>query len=72
MMIKITCPECGVDGSISWLESNYNGPYKCWKCRGLFKIVMVKNEVKSCEHLNEKEFDELQAIHSLKNKFRKE
>lgn len=71
MMMKITCPECKVDGSISLLEPNYDGPYKCWKCRSLFKIVIRDNKVLSCQTLSQEEFDREQEIYKLKNKFKK-
>ena len=71
MMMTITCPECKVDGSISLLEANYDGPYKCWKCRGLFKIVIRDNKVNSCKTLSEEEFEQEQEIYKLKDKFRK-
>ncbi len=72
MMIKITCPQCGVDGSLSMLEPSYQGPYKCWKCRALFKIYLENSELKSCEPLSQEEFEKLQEIHALKTKFKKE
>ena len=70
-MMTITCPECKVDGSISLLEANYDGPYKCWKCRSLFKIVIRDNKVSSCKILSEEEFEQEQEIYKLRNKFRK-
>jgi len=72
MMIKITCPSCGVDGSLSMLEPSYQGPYKCWKCRASFKIHLENSELKSCEPLSQEEFEKLQEIHALKTKFKKE
>ena len=57
MMIKIKCPECGTEGSISLLESSYEGPYKCWKCRALFTIRLENNELKACEPLSQEEFE---------------
>lgn len=72
MMIKITCPQCGVDGSISLLEPNYQGPYKCWKCRTLFSLQLEDNKLKSCEPISEEEFERLQQFHSLKTKFKKD
>ena len=71
MMMTISCPSCQVDGSISLLEANYDGPYKCWKCRGLFKITIRDNKVASCRKLSEEEFEQEQEIYKLKNKFRK-
>ena len=72
MMIKIACHDCGVEGSISLLEANYQGPYKCWKCRALFNINLVNNEVKSCQSLSQEEFDQLIAVHNLRKKYKKD
>ena len=70
MIVKIKCPECGTEGSLSLTESSYEGPYRCWKCRGLFTIKMENNELKSCEPLSQDEFDKQQEIEALKAKFR--
>jgi len=58
MMITIICPSCGTEGSQSLLEPNYEGPYRCWKCRELFSIKIEGNE-------------ERRQIEELKAKFRK-
>ena len=71
MMIKIVCPGCNTEGSISLAEPNYQGPYRCWKCRALFTIKMENNELKSCEPLSQEEFDRQQEIEALKAKFKK-
>ncbi len=71
MMVKIKCPDCGVEGSISLVEANYEGPYKCWKCHALFTIKMVDHELKSCEPLDEEEMKQQQELDALKNKFKR-
>ena len=70
-MIKIKCPECETDGSISLAASNYQGPYRCWKCRELFTIKVDNNELKSFEPLGQEEFDRQQEIEALKAKFKR-
>ena len=70
MMGKIKCPQCGVEGSMSLIESSYHGPYRCWKCRALFTIRMENNELKSCEPLSEEEFQKQQELEALKDKFK--
>jgi len=82
MMITIKCPSCGTEGSQSLLEPNYEGPYRCWKCRELFSIRIENNEVTSWEPITEERLKELQELHKqqeeqrrqieeLKAKFRK-
>jgi len=70
MIIKIKCPECNTEGSLSLVESSYQGPYRCWKCRALFTIKLENNELKSCEPLSQEEFDRQQAAKELKDKFK--
>jgi hypothetical protein len=71
MIVKITCPKCGSEGSLSLVESSYQGPYKCWKCRELFTIRLENNELKSCEPLSQEDFEKQQEIESLRAKFRR-
>ncbi|MFC1964430.1 hypothetical protein ACFLWG_00265 [Chloroflexota bacterium] len=71
MMVKIKCPKCNVEGSISLLEPNYEGPYKCWKCRELFTIKLENNELKSCEPLSQAEFERQQEIEAMRDKFKR-
>ncbi len=70
MIVKITCPKCNTEGSISLVESSYHGPYRCWKCRALFTIRMENNEVKSCTPLSEEELAKQQEIEALRAKFK--
>ena len=71
MMIKIKCPECGIEGSMSLLESSYEGPYKCWKCRALFTIRLKNNELESCEPLSQEDFEKQQEIASMKARLKR-
>ncbi len=71
MMIKIKCPECGIEGSMSLLESSYEGPYKCWKCRALFTIRLKNNRLESCEPLSQEDFEKQQEIAAMKNRLKR-
>jgi len=72
MILKINCPGCKTEGSLSLLEPDYDGPYRCWKCRGLFTLKIVANEVKSCQPLSDEEFEKLQAEHEKELKMKQE
>ncbi len=72
MIVKIRCPKCDTEGSSSLAQSSYRGPYKCWKCRELFTIELVNNELKSLEPLSQEEFDKQQEIEALKAKFQRQ
>ena len=71
MLVKIKCPDCSTEGTISLVESSYKGPYRCWKCRHLFAMKLENNELQSCEPMSQEEFDKLQEIEALKKKFQK-
>ena len=62
MLIK--CPSCNTEASISLVQPVYEGPYRCWKCRGLFRIKIVNEELQSCEPLGEEEFEKEQQMES--------
>ncbi len=71
MIAKIKCPKCGAESSLSLIEPSYQGPYKCWKCRGLFSIKLEDNQIKGCDSLSQDEFDKLMEIEALKAKLRR-
>lgn len=71
MMMKIKCPKCDTEGSFSLIESSYNGPYKCWKCRELFTIEIKNNKVLSFKPLTQEEFDKQQELKTLRDRFRR-
>ena len=72
MLVKIKCSECNTEGTISLVDTSYEGPYKCWKCRQLFAIKLNNNALQSCEPLSQEEFDKLQEIEALKKKFKRQ
>ena len=72
MLFKIKCPECAIEGTITLTDTSYEGPYKCWKCRQLFAIKLKNGGMQSCEPLSQEEFDKLQEIEALKNKYRRD
>ena len=57
MMLTIKCPKCTTEGKMSLVDPNYNGPYKCWKCRELFTLKIQNDVVTSCEPLSQEEYD---------------
>jgi hypothetical protein len=72
MIVKIKCPKCNVEGSLSLIEADYQGPYRCWKCRELFTITLKNNKLESCEPLSQEEFEKQQEIEALKAKFKRQ
>jgi hypothetical protein len=69
MAIKIKCPACETEGSISLLDQEFTGPYRCWKCRALYTINIHEGEVASIEPLSEEALEKLKQLEELKKKF---
>lgn len=59
MIVKIECPSCKTEGSMSLADVRYSGPYKCWKCKELFAIEIQDDRLISCEPLNQEEFNKI-------------
>lgn len=72
MLVKIKCPKCQADGTMSLIEKTYQGPYRCWKCRELFTIKLENSELKSCEPLSQEDFEKQQEIEAMKAKFKRQ
>jgi len=73
MLMKIACPSCGVEGSMSLLESSYEGPYRCWKCHEMSSIIIANNALQSAKPITQvqEEQKKQREIDEFKNKFRK-
>ncbi len=71
MFVKIKCPACQTEGSLSLVQSSYEGPYRCWKCRALFTIALKNDELMSCEPLSEEEFQQQQEIKAAQDKLKR-
>jgi len=57
---------------MSFLEPNYDGPYRCWKCHALFAIEMKNNQLTSYEPLSEEELEKFQRIKAVQDKLRRQ
>ena len=67
-MIEIKCPDCETVGKMSLVQMIYEGPYRCWKCRKLFSIVIANNRLQSCQPMSEEEFEAWQALQKAMKK----
>jgi hypothetical protein len=59
-MIEIECPDCQTIGKLSLVQPLFEGPYRCWKCRSLFTIVIANKKLQSCKPLSEEDFTKWQ------------
>lgn len=71
MLKKIKCPACQIEGTMSLVELNYVGPYRCWKCRALFTVEIKNDELISYKSLSEEDLKKQQQMKELQDKFRK-
>lgn len=70
-MLTIKCPSCATEGRISFVDPDFEGPYTCWKCHGLFSIKVQAGRLTSCQPLSREEFQRQQEIEALKSQFRR-
>jgi len=70
-MATIACPRCGQEIQVFLIESAYEGPLKCARCKGLFKVAIRGDDLKSWEPMTEEELKAAQEIEALKAKFRR-
>ena len=64
-MIEIECPDCESIGKMSLAQTLYEGPYRCWKCRCLYKIVLANDKLQSIEPITEEELEAWQELQKL-------
>jgi hypothetical protein len=72
MLAKIKCPACQAEGTMSLIESSYEGPYRCWKCRALFTIAIKNSQLTSCEPLSEEELQKQQEMKAIQDKLKRQ
>ena len=59
-MFEIECQNCQAIGKLSLVQPLFEGPYRCWKCRSLFTIVIANKKLQSCTPLAEEDFSKWQ------------
>jgi hypothetical protein len=57
---------------MSLVESSYEGPYRCWKCRALFTICLKNNDLTFCEPLSEEELRKQQEMKAIQDKINRQ
>ena len=57
---------------MSLIESSYEGPYRCWKCRALFSIELKNNKLIFCESLSEDELRKHQEMKAIQDKLKRQ
>ncbi len=72
MLKKIKCPACQTEGTMSLVELDYIGPFRCWKCRALFTVEIKNDELVSYKALSEEELKKQQQLRELQEKYKKD
>jgi hypothetical protein len=69
-MFSMKCPTCSAESKFSFVDGTYEGPRRCWKCRGMFKLKILNNTLIYCDPITEDEFKKMQEVNDLRNKFK--
>ena len=69
-MFAMKCPACGAESKFSFVDNSYEGPRRCWKCRGAFKLKIANGVLVYCEPMSEDEFNKVQEMYDLRNKYK--
>jgi endogenous inhibitor of DNA gyrase (YacG/DUF329 family) len=56
-MFEVECPKCGAKSSLSFEQSSYEGPFRCWKCKGTFIASIDNNKLEWCKPISKEEFE---------------
>ena len=70
--MTIKCPKGGTDSKLSLIQTSYQGPHKCWKCRELFTIRIENHVVVSLEPMTPEEIQKFQEYEANRAKFRQQ
>jgi tRNA(Ile2) C34 agmatinyltransferase TiaS len=70
MGVKIVCPKCGAEGFFSLRDPGYSGPYKCWKCREYYNLIIENDMIKSLQPFSPEQLKQQQEYEALKTKMR--
>jgi len=57
---------------MSLLQSDYQMPYKCWKCKEIFNLAVENNQVKSMVKLSPEEYQKMKEAEDLRAKFKRQ
>jgi len=68
-MFTVACPNCATGGSISLVDTEYEGPYKCWKCHSAFSIRIQGENLTDWQPLSKEELERQRQADDMKRKF---
>jgi hypothetical protein len=72
MQVTIKCPSCSTDSSFFLAKTNFQGPFRCWKCSELFTMKIRNGEVQALEPLTKEDFEKQKADKAARRKAAKE
>jgi len=71
-MLVIKCIKCGSENTLYLSDSIFDGPFRCWKCKGTFSIQIADDKLKSCKSISQQEFDRLIQMEALKSRLKRQ
>ncbi len=57
---------------MSLLQSDYEMPYKCWKCKEYFTLTVEDNQIKSLVKLTAEDYQKMKEAEDLRAKFKRQ
>ena len=56
MIITVRCKKCDAETRLSLADLNFDGLFRCWKCRQSHIFVVENDEIKYLKLLNDEEY----------------
>jgi len=56
VIFKVRCKKCDAETRLSLVDSNYNGLFRCWKCKQSYIFVIEKDEIKYFKPLSDEKY----------------
>ena len=58
MIITVRCKKCEAETRLSLADLNYDGLFRCWKCKQAHIFVVENDEIKYLKLLNDEKYGE--------------
>ncbi len=56
VIIKVSCQRCDAETRLSLVDLNYNGLFRCWKCKQPYMFVIENDKIKYFKPLSDEKY----------------